>query len=260
MATTLLTSAVKSAAGLDSTVARAVDKLPNLEVNVGGTERWLSLAAGGTVAALCLSGRTPPLVSTLLGTALVYRGLTGHCALYRALGLNSCGATNACSVAPSGRGTKVEHAITVNRPAQEVYRFWRDLENLPAFMTHLIDVNTSTDGRSHWIAKGPLGIKVEWEAEIITDRPNQVISWRSLPGGDVDTAGSVHFDELPHGRGTEVRVVLSYTPPGGKTSAAVAKLIGPSPEAQIRADMRRFKQLLEAGEIPSTNGQPHGAR
>ncbi|AWM37997.1 Polyketide cyclase / dehydrase and lipid transport [Gemmata obscuriglobus] len=260
MATTLLAAAAKSAAGTGSLVARTVNKLPQVRTNVSSNERWLSLAAGGTLAALGLTGRTPVLASALVGAGLIYRGVTGNCALYQALGVSTSDSTKPQTAIAGGHGTRVEHAITVNKPVQEVYRFWRDFENLPTFMTHLIDVNTSTDGRSHWIARGPLGITVEWEAELVTDRPNQVIAWRSLDGADVDTAGSVHFAELPHGRGTEVRVALKYDPPGGKLGTAVAKLIGQSPAAQIKADMRRFKQLLEAGEIPTTDGQPHGQR
>lgn len=259
MASTLLTTAVKSAAGTDSGVARAVNKLPPMRTNVSANERWLSLAAGGTLAALCLTGRTPRLLSTLAGSYLVYRAMTGNCMLYQVLGVSTSDSTRPQTAVAAGQGTRVDHAVTVNKPASEVYRFWRDLENLPRFMTHLIDVDTTTDGRSHWVAKGPLGMKFEWDAEIVTDTPNKVIGWKSLDGADVDTAGSVHFNELPHGRGTEVRVELKYDPPAGKFGTAIAKLIGHSPEAQIKADMRRFKQLLEAGEIPMTQGQPHGA-
>jgi uncharacterized membrane protein len=139
-----------------------------------------------------------------------------------------------------------------------VYWFWRDFENLPRFMTHLIDVDTTTDGRSHWVARGPLGIKFEWDAEIFADIPGEAIGWKSLDGSDVDTAGSVHFRQLPHGRGTEVRVSLKYDPPLGKVGTAVAKLFGEAPEQQIRDDMRRLKQILEAGEIPTVDGQPRG--
>lgn len=260
MATTLLASAAKSAAGTGSTVARVVNKLPHVRTNVSSNERWLSLAAGGTLAVLALTRRAPPLLSALIGAGLIYRGATGNCALYQSLGVSTADSTRPSTAIAAGHGTKVEHSITVNKPVSEVYRFWRDLENLPTFMRHLVDVDTTTDGRSHWIARGPLGGTFEWDAEIVTDRPNQVISWRSLDGADVDTAGSVHFTELPHGRGTEVHVSLKYDPPGGKLSTAIAKLIGRSPDAQIRADMRRFKQLLEAGELASTKGQPHGAR
>src|SRR5439155_21485866 len=132
--------------------------------------------------------------------------------LYQALGVSTADSTAENTAVTAGQGTKVEHAITVNKPAPEVYRFWRDLENLPRFMTHLVDVDTTTDGRSHWVARGPLGLKVEWDAEIVADIPGEAIGWKSLPGSDVDTAGSVHFKELPAGRGTEVRVSLKYDP------------------------------------------------
>jgi uncharacterized membrane protein len=258
MASTLLTTAVKSVAGTDSGVARAVNKLPPMRTNVSANERWLSLVAGGVVTGLCLTGRSPRLLSTVAGGYLVLRAMTGNCMLYQALGVSTSDSTAEQTAVTAGHGTRVDHAITVNRPATEVYRFWRDLENLPRFMTHLIDVDTTTDGRSHWVAKGPLGMKFEWDAEIVADSPDRVIGWKSLDGADVDTAGSVHFNELPHGRGTEVRVELKYDPPGGRLGTAIAKLIGHSPEAQIKADMRRFKQIMEAGEIPTTEGQPRG--
>ncbi len=260
MASTLLATTVKSAVGTDSSIARAVNWLPQALTNVSSNERWLSLAAGGAIAGLCLTGHAPRLLSTILGTGLIYRGLTGNCPCYQALGVSTSDSTNPQTAITAGHGTRIEHAITVNKPAAEVYKFWRDFENLPRFMTHLIDVETTTDGKSHWVAKGPLGIKVEWDAQIVTDKPNKMIGWKSLDGADVDTAGSVRFNELPDGRGTEVRVELKYDPPAGKLGTAVAKLVGQSPEAQIKADMRRFKQIMEAGEIPSTNGQPHGQR
>jgi uncharacterized membrane protein len=260
MASTLLATAVKSAAGPDSGVAHAINKLPPARTNVSANERWLSLFAGGTIAGLCLTGRAPRLPATVAGTYLIYRALTGNCALYQVLGVSTSDSTAENSAIAAGHGTRVDHAVVVNRSAREAYEFWRDLENLPRFMTHLVDVDTTTDGRSHWIARGPLGMKVEWDAEIITDVPGRVIGWKSLDGADVDTAGSVHFTELPGGRGTEVRVELKYDPPAGKLGTAIARLVGRSPEAQIKADMRRFKQIMEAGEIPTTDGQPHGRR
>src|SRR4051794_34217733 len=117
-------------------------------------------------------------------------------------------------------------------------------------MSHLIDVDTTTDGRSHWEAKGPMGLRVEWDAELIADEPNQVISWKSLDGSDVDTAGSVRFNELPGGRATQVSVSLKYAPPAGKLGSAVARLFGEAPEQQVRDDMQRLKAILEAA--PST--------
>jgi len=121
-------------------------------------------------------------------------------------------------------------------------------------MTHLLDVHTTTGGRSHWVARGPFGMKFEWDAEIVTDQPGDAIGWRSLDGADVDTAGSVHFISLPQGRGAEGRVELKYDPPAGKLGTAIATLIGKSPEAQIKADMKRFKQMMESGGISSTQG------
>jgi len=260
MATTLLAVAVKSAVGPDSGLARAVNKLPQVRTNVSNNERWLSLLAGGTIAGLGLCGRANPVLSTILGTGLLYRAATGNCPCYQALGVSTSDSTAKRTAVAAGQGTRIENAVTVNKPASEVYRFWRDLENLPKFMTHLLDVDTTTDGRSHWIAQGPFGLRVEWDAEIVTDTPNEVIAWRSLDGADVDTAGSVHFIELPHGRGTEVRVELKYDPPAGKLSTAIAKIVGKSPESQIKADMRQFKQLMESGEISTICGQPHGRR
>src|SRR5207248_10434737 len=128
----------------------------------------------------------------------------------------------------------------------------------PRVMSHLESVRTTSPSQSHWVAKGPLGTKFEWDAEIYTERPNELISWRSLPGSEVDTTGSVHFLRAPGGRGTEVKVVLKYDPPAGKVGAAVAGLFLQSPGEQIKDDLGRFKALMEAGEWPTTEGQPRG--
>jgi uncharacterized membrane protein len=260
MATTLLATAAKSLAGSDSGIGRAVDALPHLRTNLSSSERWLSLAAGGALSALGFDGRGPSLLSGLVGGYLIYRAASGNCFLYQSLGVSTSESTAPQTAVTAGHGERVEHAVTVNKPAREVYEFWRDFENLPRFMTHLVDVDTTTDGRSHWVARGPLGLTVEWDAEIIVDIPGEAIGWKSIEGSDVDTAGSVRFRQLPHSRGTEVRVNLKYDPPAGRVGIAAAKLFGFSPKDQIRADMRRFKQILETGEFPSTGDQPHGLR
>ena len=251
MATTLAAAAVQSAAGSNMTVARALRALPRAFTNVSSTERWLSLAAGTYLTTCGISGKGPGVASLLAGGYLLYRAATGNCPGYQCLGVSMSDATAEKSAIAAGHGSRVDCAITVMKPAADVYRFWRDFENLPRFMAHLIDVDTTTDGQSRWTAEGPLGLKVRWEAELVTDIPNRVISWRSLPGADVDTAGSVHFEEQPYGRGTDVRVELKYDPPAGKVGAAIAALFGKSPEKQIREDLRRFKQILETGEIPT---------
>ncbi len=149
-------------------------------------------------------------------------------------------------------------SITVNRPADDAYRFWRDFENLPRFMFHLESVRVSGERRSHWIARAPLGRTVQWDAEIVEDRPGEVVAWRSAAGATVPNSGSVRFTPAPGGRGTEVRVEIDYSLPGGKLGAAVAKLFGEEPEQQVRDDLRRFKQVLEAGEVTRSEGSPLG--
>ncbi|WP_433782656.1 SRPBCC family protein [Actinomycetospora sp. CA-101289] len=150
-------------------------------------------------------------------------------------------------------------AITVNRSRAEVYRHWRDLEHLPEFMAHLCSVRSSgSSGRSHWEAKGPAGSTVRWDAEIVEDREDEEISWRSVEGADVENTGSVRFRDAAGGRGTEVVVELSYRPPGGRAGAAVAKLLGEEPNQQLRDDLRRCKQVVEIGEVVRSEGSPAG--
>lgn len=156
-------------------------------------------------------------------------------------------------------GIEVKHQVTIDRPAEELFRFWRNFENLPQFMRHLESVTTLDNTRSHWVAKAPLG-NVEWDAEIVDEQPNQRIVWRSLPNADVVNAGSVLFLPGPTGRGTEVYVVLEYDPPAGVVGATVAKLFDEEPGQQVKEDLLRFKQLMEAGEIPTNEGQPSGTR
>ncbi|MGI5521105.1 SRPBCC family protein [Micromonospora sp. CA-259024] len=156
------------------------------------------------------------------------------------------------------RVIRIDIAVTVNRSPAEAYRFWRDVENLPRFMAHLESVRAEDLRRSHWIARGPAGHRVEWDAEIIDDRPNTSITWRSVPGTQVPNAGQVRFVPAPGDRGTEVRVELRYAPPAGALGRAVAKLFGEEPAQQVRDDLRRFKQVLETGEVVRSEGSPNG--
>lgn len=242
-------------------------------VNVGRTERWLSMVAGGMMAAYALRRRSKEGgAAALAGAALLYRGATGHCHVYQALGINRGGGAalqeGTGVIADRGsdtrrqlggtRGIHVEESVTINRPVAEVFRFWRNFENLPKFMQHLEAVSMREEGISHWVANGPAGTKVEWDARIINEIDNKLIGWQSLEGSTVATAGSVNFDETEHG--TRVRVHLQYNPPGGKLGAAIAWLFGQEPSIQVRGDLRRFKALLETGEIPTTEGQPRGQR
>ena len=155
------------------------------------------------------------------------------------------------------RTLPLEATIIINRSPEECYRFWHDLENLPRFMRSVESVRVESDRRSHWVARAPGGIRLEWDSEIIDDTPDRLISWHSL-NADVPNAGSVHFDPAPGGRGTLVRVRMSHDMP--TLSGIAAKVIGKVPERQVREDLRRFKQIMETGEIPTTRGQPSGRR
>lgn len=149
------------------------------------------------------------------------------------------------------------NVITINVPPEEVYRFYRDFENLPRFMKNLARVTMIDERRSHWVLRGPAGLRIEWDAEIIADRVNEAISWRSVEGADVDNSGSVQFVPAPGGRGTEVWVEIRYDAPGGRIGAAIAKLFGHEPSQLVQDDLRRLKQLLETGEIVHSDSSIH---
>jgi uncharacterized membrane protein len=153
---------------------------------------------------------------------------------------------------------RVAQSVWINRSPEELYRFWRDFQNLPRFMKHIESARQTEGGRSHWVAKAPAGTTVEWDAEITEDRPNELIAWRSLEGSDVDSVGSVRFERAPGGRGSIVKVEMRYRPPAGVVGATVAKFLGKDPGRQIKDDLRRFKQIMEAGEAITTEGQPAG--
>ncbi len=234
--------------------------LPRPSVNVNDLERWLSVAGGAALGLVGLHRRTVGgLALASAGAALVYRGLSGHCDVYQGLGISTAGERHgrATSV-PAGRGVRVDESFTINRPAEALYRFWRDFENLGRFMRHLESVRVTGPKHSHWVARGPFGTTVEWDAELINERQNELIAWRSIEGSTVATAGSVHFVPASGGRGTVIRVELKYDPPVGEVLALVAKAFGNAPEWTIREDLRRFKQRMETGQITAIEGQPGG--
>ena len=220
------------------------------ERNVGRRERWISAVAAAAVAAYGLRRRRSRTILLPIAGALIGRAVSGRCPVNRALGRNSALSDDQSSPFTSvrrGEGVRVDERIVLNRPRSEVYRFWRDLENLPRFMEHLQSVTALDEWRSRWIAKGPAGTRLEWEAEIHNEIPNELIAWRSLEGSEVANAGSVHFIPTDNGD-TEVRVVLRYDPPAGRLGAAVSRLLGEDPSRQVADDLRRLKQVLEAGE------------
>src|SRR4051812_9185711 len=230
------------------------------EVNVGNTERWVSAIAGGAIAVAGLRSRSLlGLLGAAAGGALVYRGATGHCSGYAALGINTADQDGAQPQEYFERGIHVQESMTINRSPWDLYQFWRNFDNLPRFMQHVQSVKVVDEKKSHWVVDGPAGKRVEWDAEIINDEPNALIAWRSLGGATVDNAGSVRFVPGPEGRGTEVRVVIDYIPPAGFVGKWVAALFGKNPASEIKEDLRRFKRVMETGEVPTTEGQPRGS-
>jgi uncharacterized membrane protein len=158
------------------------------------------------------------------------------------------------ATANTGGQTQVKKSLIINRSPEELYAFWRDFENLPRFMQNLESVRVTGEGRSHWVAKAPAGTSVEWDAEVIEDRENELISWRSLEGAEVENSGSVRFERAPGNRGTIVRVEINYNPPGGALGAIVAKFTGDDPGQQAQESLRCLKQVLEAGEVTLSEG------
>lgn len=218
------------------------------EANVGTCERVASGLAGGLLAVeAILRPSGPRLLMGLLGGALLYRGISGVCPLYNALGINRARGRMARPHDYYRTGIHVERSFIINRPADELYGFWRNFENLPRFMKHLQNVRKLDEKRSHWTARGPAGLSIHWDAEIINDEPNRLLAWRSLEDADVDNAGSVRFLPAADGPGTNVRISIDYIPPAGRLGEKIAWFFGESPYQQIEEDLQRFKDLMESG-------------
>lgn len=210
------------------------------QIRSATAQRWGAILGGSALAVYGISRRSKA------GAALAAVG-----------GLLAFGGARMNSRA---REVHAEATFTVNCSPEEAYRFWRNFEDLPRFMTHLEAVKVISERRSEWSARGPFGVQLRWKAEIVDERPNEWIVWRTLPGSNIENKGSVYFHPAPGNRGTEVTVAMQYRPIAGALGKAVAALMGRSPQFTIREELRHFKQLIEAGEIPTTYGQPHGRR
>lgn len=216
---------------------------------IGQAAMIVSGAALVALAARERSWRTLGIAAA--GAPLIYRGATGRWPVPEAISQRASDA-----VAP----VPIETAVTIGRPAGELYSFWRQLENLPRFMKNIDSVTRIDERRSHWVGKSPLGLKLEWDAEILEEREGQLLSWCSLPGSEVQNAGTVFFDPATGGRGTVVRASLDYQVPGHLLGQAVGKMLSGTTQQQVKEDLKRFKELMETGEIATTNGQSHGTR
>jgi uncharacterized membrane protein len=224
--------------------------------NLDPAERGLSVTLGTALLAFA-AARGRSLRSVLLGAAgayLAHRGITGRCAVYELLEDEG---DDERFGAGGHDDFSADAAVTIARPPDEVYAYWRALENAPRFMEAIESVEPRGAQRSSWTARGPAGERWEWEAEILEDRPNELLVWRSRPGSDLRHQGAVRFRPAPGGRGTEVRASIELRPPGGAASRALAKVAGRVPAFVVREDLRRLKQILEAGETPVA-GSPRG--
>jgi uncharacterized membrane protein len=237
------------------------------QINVSEGERATSLAAGSILAMLGLARRSiPGMLVAGVGGALLYRGATGHCPVYESLGLDTAhgdgrrAPTEEADEELTARGVHVQQAMLINRSPAELYKFWRNFENLPRIMTHLESVRVVDERHSHWVARAPriVGGEVEWDAEVTRDDPNELIAWRSLPGSSINTTGQIRFSPALGDRGTEVHVYMDYVPPAGRLGHWVASALGHNPKRVVREDLRNFKRIMEIGEILTIIGQPHG--
>ena len=235
-------------------------------INVSNNERIFSAALGGYLLSSGLNGlfKHPisALVKTALGGVLLYRGVSGNCPVY-----SSMGKTKGVS---HTQAINIRTSMIVNKPKDEVYAFWRKLENLPLFMKHLSSVTEIDSKHSHWEAVVPGNIgKIKWNAEIVKEEPGQMIGWQSIPNSMINNAGKVVFNDALNGQGTEIEVVISYHPPAGELGSGVAKLVNPMAEKVIRQDILNFKEYIEtkhgaagtttaAGSTPSMHAQPQG--
>jgi uncharacterized membrane protein len=229
------------------------------EINISPTEREYSLLGGAGLVLFGLSRRSLGGIGlAALGAALLQRGVTGHCHGYQLLKINTSKPHAADPEEYFENGIHVEVSMTIQRSARELFDFWRNFENLPRFMQNLKSVQVLDEKRSRWVAAGPAGAGVQWDAEIINEEPNSLIACRSVGNAEVDNAGSVRFVPAPHDRGTQVHVVIDYIPPAGRVGKWVAKLFSSAPDQTIKEDLRRFKALMESGEMPTTDQQPRG--
>lgn len=225
---------------------------PQREPNIAPAERIALGVIGGLLVSNAIYKPTlPRLVLGAIGGALIYRSAMGYCPAYESLGINHARGRMATPHDYFRTGIHAEVVSIIDRPIHELYAYWRNFENLPRFMRHLEAVRKIDEKRSHWVARGPGGLSVEWDAEIINEAPNRLIAWHSLTGADVDNTGSVLFAPALGGRGTEIRVEIQYIPPGGKLGKGIAWLFGEEPHRQLEEDLRYFKQFMETGEIPT---------
>lgn len=234
--------------------------LVDREPDIGHTERWVSVIAGGAMVGYGLRrGGLSGLAVGGVGAAMLARGVARRDPLTHALRSSTQERQEAHRRGWSSAAI-VTRAVTINRPRLELYNYWRDFTNLPRFMENLRRIDVIDGQRSRWSVAAPGGGAVEWEAIVTLDEPGRRIGWESEEGGDIRNAGWVDFRDAPRGRGTEVRAEIVYEPPAGRLGRAVAWMLQREPGLQARADLRRFKALMETGEVPTSRAPGPQAR
>lgn len=226
--------------------------------NMAAWDRAISIGIGSALVVYALKHKRQ-MGSMTTGIGLLARGVAGVCPGYAATGFRTL-RDDAPERALSGSGgVRLKESVTIAAPPDEVYGFWTDYDNLPSFIRHLVGVERLGEGRTRWTMRGPAGLPLQWDAEIINEIPSELIAWKSLPGADVVSAGSVTFKPSRRG-GTVVTVNMQYDAPAGRVGRAIGWLAGYVPSSELREDLRRLKQMIEAGELSSTAEQPSGPR
>lgn len=218
-------------------------------VNVGDSERLVSVIAGAALACFGLARRRwAGLLTAGIGAGMIYRGVTGNCQVFRLLGIDSTGWDRAGGPpgVPAQTGVKVERTMVIRRPVAGIFGFWQKLDRLPTVFQHLKSVVVDDKGLSHWVARGPFDTDISWDAVVINQKTNELIAWRSLPHGDIETAGSIHFRPLDNQRGTAVTISMKYNPPAGIVGNAVASWFGTDLERILADDLERFRIVMES--------------
>jgi uncharacterized membrane protein len=227
---------------------KATFHLAGKRVNISDYERLFSLIGGGALALYGLRRAPAGLLLALLGGALIRRGVSGHCSVYQALEMST--------VEGDEHIKTVTRSLTINRRADDIYDLWRNFKNIPRFMPHITQVEKRDEQSSHWTASLPLGKQISWDVEITNDQRDRSISWRSRPDAPLHYSGTISFEAAPGHRGTEVTLSLQYQPPGGVVGAAAAKLFGVALEQQVAEALRRCKQILETGQLTTSDVAP----
>jgi uncharacterized membrane protein len=226
-------------------------RLRRFHANVGPMERASSMLAGSAlVAAAWFRPSSQRWMLLGAGTALMIRGATGYCSLYHALGIDRCDRRERDGV-PGNEGVRVEYTVDIHCPAADLYQFWRCVDQLPKILRHVESVQAVDEWHSHWVARGPLGPALEWDAEIINEHENQLIAWQSVHGADLKNAGSVRFEPLDE-EITRMKVCLELQPIGGTAALTLARLFGTDPQRELETDLERFKDFAERELTPTS--------